>query len=69
MCQANVKSQKIAVGCQADSQSNERTVGRLAQGMACGELGKHKGQEEKSVRTTTGYGRINKGIRRWRAKG
>jgi len=46
-----VKSCELAVGHPADCQSQERTIGCLAQGMGCGELGKQGGEEGKSRRT------------------
>ena len=46
-----------------DSESQEQTVGYPAQGRGCEELEKQEGEEGKSRRTCTRYGRINKGIR------
>jgi len=63
MCQADGHSRELWVGCPVDSQSHERNVGCLAQGMGCGELGEQEAEEGKSRRTPAGYRRINNRIR------
>ena len=64
-----VKSRELVIGLPVDSQSQKWIVGCPAQGMGCGGLWKQGGAKGESRRAPAEYRRIDKGIRRYRAKG